>query len=54
MCGIIERCKELGIDFERLDKALSTRDNWGGMINAFEFLTVLGVVADAMREDARS
>lgn len=45
---IIARCAELGVDKERLRQALDQGDNWGDMIHAFEYLTVLGVVADAM------
>lgn len=51
MSDIVARCKELGIDYPRLKAALDNPDNWGGMVNAFEYLTVLGVVCDAMREE---
>ncbi len=49
--SIIERCEALGIDFERLDKALDSHDNWGHMVHSFEYLTVLGIVRDAMRAE---
>lgn len=48
---IIDRCKELGIDYERLRGVLgSGKDNWGYMVHSFEYLTVLGVVLDAMAQ----
>jgi hypothetical protein len=49
---IIGKIKSHGIDAARLKGALDARDNWGDMIHSFEFLTVLGVVCDAMvKED---
>jgi hypothetical protein len=47
--AIIERVKALGVDADRLKDALDSRDNWGGMIHAFEYLTALGVLCDAMQ-----
>jgi hypothetical protein len=41
---LYERLIELGIDRKRLAAALETREDWGGMVNAFEYLTVLGTV----------
>ena len=52
MNPIIERIRELGIDYPRLKAVLDNPDNWGALVNAFEYLTVLGVVCDAMREEA--
>jgi hypothetical protein len=46
---IIERIEALGVDADRLKTCLDSRDNWGGMVHAFEYLTVLGVVCDAMQ-----
>jgi hypothetical protein len=45
---IIERIKEFGIDATRLKACLDSKDHWGDMIHAFEYLTVCGVVCDAM------
>lgn len=45
---IIERIKAQGIDHARLRSCLDQRDNWGGMVHAFEYLAVLGIVCDAM------
>jgi hypothetical protein len=53
--AIIDRVKALGVDADRLKAALDSRDNWGDMIHAFEYLTALGVLCDAMqaaKEDA--
>jgi hypothetical protein len=46
--SIITKCKLLGIDGQRLKQCLDGQDNWGAMVHAFEYLTVLGVVCDAM------
>lgn len=48
---ILTKCREAGIDATRLRKALDAKDNWGGMIHAFEYLTVLGIVADAFKNE---
>ena len=47
---IISKLEKTGINFERLDKVLESNDNWGSLVHAFEVLTVLGVVHDAMKE----
>ncbi len=39
-----ELCLEQGVDRERLRVALSTNDNWGGMVHAFEYLTAVSAV----------
>lgn len=52
MSDIVARCKELGIDYPRLKAALDSKDDWGALVHSFEYLTVLGVVCDAMREEA--
>jgi hypothetical protein len=51
---IIERIKTLGIDADRLKDALDSRDNWGALVHSFEYLTVLGVVCDAMQAEQKS
>ena len=51
--AIIERIKELGVDAKRLKGALDGHDNWGSLVHSFEYLTVLGVVCDAMTADRR-
>lgn len=48
---IIERCKAHGIDRKRLTAALDSNDNWGALVHSFEYLTVLGIVADAMTRE---
>lgn len=48
---IIDTIKSHGIDAARLKACLDQKDNWGSMIHAFEYLTVLGVVCDAMMKD---
>lgn len=48
---IIERIKAQGIDYKRLKSCLDGHDNWGKLVHSFEYLTVLGVVCDAMRKD---
>lgn len=50
---IIERIKAAGIDADRLKAALDSKDNWGALVYSFEYLTVLGVVCDAMQAAAR-
>lgn len=49
---IIDKLAELGIDYQRLKACMDARDNWGGMVHAFEYLSVCGVVLDAMRRSA--
>ena len=51
---IIAKLKALGIDHKRLKGCLDAKDNWGDMIHAFEYLTVLGVVCDAMAEHSEA
>lgn len=46
---IIERIEELGVDYPRLHSALESKEPWGKLVHSFEYLTVLGVVEDAMR-----
>jgi hypothetical protein len=41
---LYEDLESMGIDKERLRKALDANDNWGKMAYAFEFLTVCGTV----------
>jgi hypothetical protein len=45
---IIEAIQKLGVDAQRLKACLDGHDNWGKMVHAFEYLTVCGVVCDAM------
>lgn len=47
---ILGRIRALGVDYERLKAALDSHDAWGGLVHSFEYLTVLGVVCDAMRD----
>lgn len=47
---IIEKCEKFGVDYDRLKAALDQNDNWGALVHSFEYLTVLGVVEDAMRK----
>lgn len=47
--SILARCQDHGIDLDRLEACLSSHDNWGKMIHAFDYLTVLEVVLNAMR-----
>ena len=49
---IIARIKHLGVDYKKLSNALSQKDNWGALVNSYIYLTVLGVVEDAMKKDA--
>ena len=48
---IIARIKAFGVHHKRLKAALDQSDNWGSMVHSFEYLTVLGVVEDAMRQE---
>ena len=48
--NIVERCNAQGIDYERLSSALDSHDQWGQLVHSFVYLTVLGIVADAMRD----
>jgi len=48
---IIRSIKAFGVDYKRLNEALNSNDNWGHLVHSFEYLTVLGVVEDAMREE---
>jgi hypothetical protein len=41
---VYDRLAELGIDRDRLARALDSKEDWGNMVHAFEYLTVLGVV----------
>jgi hypothetical protein len=50
---IIERIKTLGVDADRLKSALDGHDNWGSLVHSFVYLTVLGVVCDAMIEEEK-
>ena len=52
--AIITKIKHLGVDYGRLRDAMSSRDAWGQMVNSYVYLTVLGVVEDAMRKDHES
>lgn len=49
---ILERCREAGVDRDRLRRCLDAKDDWGGMVHAFEYLTVLGAVAAAFDAEA--
>jgi hypothetical protein len=49
--SIIEKIKTFGVDYPRLHNALEQKDNWGALVNSFVYLTVLGVVEDAMKKD---
>jgi hypothetical protein len=46
---IIANCEAAGVDLARLERCLRGRDNWGKMVNAFEFLTVCEAVLAAMK-----
>lgn len=47
--AIIATCEAHGVDADRLERCLRGRDNWGRMINAFEYLTVCEAVLVAMK-----
>lgn len=50
MTDIVARCCELtGRTPDELAAVIDKHDNWGGMVHAFEYLTVLGVVRDEIR-----
>lgn len=51
--SIIERIEALGVDAGRLKSALDGHDNWGSLVHSFVYLTVLGVVCDAMQAQER-
>ena len=50
---VYDKLKEAGIDKARLQSALDSNENWGHMVHAFEYLTVLGVVLTDWPEDDR-
>lgn len=50
---IIDRIEGFGINADRLHKVMEQRDNWGSMVNSFEYLTVLGVVEEEMMKRAQ-
>lgn len=50
---IVARCEELGVDYARLHACLDYKDAWGKLVHSFEYLTVLGVVEQAMAERER-
>ena len=45
------RLEELGIDKARVERVIK-HENWGALVNAFEILTVLGVVVDGWPDAA--
>lgn len=47
---ILDRIEEYGVNYERLHKALDSKEPWGKLVHSFEYLTVLGVVEDAMKK----
>lgn len=47
MKDIYQQLEDLGIDKERLTKAMDSKDNWGALVHAFEYVTTLSVVLDA-------
>lgn len=51
---IIARCEQMGVDHERLAACLDAKDNWGDLVHSFEYLTVLGVVREAMHDAERA
>jgi hypothetical protein len=48
---VYEKLAEAGINKARLKTALDSNENWGHMVHAFEFLTVLGVVLTEWPDD---
>lgn len=48
---ILDKLRNLGVDGPRLKKCLDSKDNWGGMVHAFEYLTVCGVVEAAFANE---
>lgn len=46
---LFDECEAFGIDLKRLSAALGSRDNWGGMVHAFEYVTVLSIVEKRWR-----
>lgn len=51
---IIGRIEALGVDADRLKSALDGHDRWGSLVHSFVYLTVLGVVCDAMQEEKKA
>jgi translation initiation factor 2 alpha subunit (eIF-2alpha) len=52
--NIIDKLAEQGIDRERLERVMKPKaENWGHLVYAFEVVTVLGTVLDAMQEEVR-
>lgn len=47
---IFDRLEEHGIDRQRLVRCMDGTDNWGALVHACEYLTVIGVVLDAWAE----
>ncbi len=47
---VFDKIENHGVTFERLHEALNCHDDWGGMVHAFEYLTVLGVVEGAWKK----
>lgn len=46
-----EICREAGVDRQRLKTALDSKDNWGRMVHAFEYLTACSAVLASWPED---
>ena len=53
MSDIYDRLIEHGITYDRLKSALDSRDNWGAMVHAFEYLETCGLVLACWPEDKR-
>lgn len=51
MEALVDALKEQGIDHARIKKVLDGGDNFGGLVNAFEVVTVLGVVERLIRPE---
>ena len=43
---IHKELEALGIDKERLTKAMDSKEPWGSFVHAFEFVTTISVVLD--------
>ena len=49
--NILAKLGILGIDRERLERVMAPKaENWGQLVYAFEVLTVLGIVLEAMKD----
>lgn len=50
--AVVRQLEHAGIDLDRVTAVLDGGENWGRLVHAYEVLTVLGVVRDALQADA--